>query len=616
MITARPQKSLKAARNYFRAHLARGDYYSQGRTIPGFWIGRGAVRLGLDLAAPVTETAFLRLCENRHPHTGAQLTVRQRQKNRRVFYDFVVSAPKSVSIMALTAGDTRIIAAHVEAARIAMQHAEAAATARIRAKGQRSERITGEIAAAAFGHEESRALDPQLHHHFVVFNATWDPVETRWKALEPSAMFDRINLFTEIYRNELASRLRVLGYRLHRTSNGFEIEGVSPALIQRFSKRRRAILEIEEKLTQGRPLSKNARAALARGTRPPKRRDLSAEQIVAYQRSQLRQDELATLERLKNGQPGGSPPNRGEAARAAIDYARDHLFERQSAVPKHQLLREALHFALGEVSPKDLQTELEQRTEFISVGDMLTTREALRQEQRLIALVDQGIGGCQPLRPNFRSSEGLSAEQDQALRFLLHSQDEVIVLRGRAGTGKTRLLKELVRHIEERYAVITLAPTAAAVDVLHAQGLRQSATVQRFLVDEEFQRASTGRAIIVDEAGFLSLNDLTHLVEITRTNRCRLILSGDSRQHSGVEAGDALRVLEEHSQLRPVELKNIQRQVNLEYRQAIADLAQGHAQPALNRLERLGAVAQLEDENVTWSWRINTSIPSAPANRP
>ena len=32
MITARPQKDLKAARSYFRQHLARGDYYSEKRT--------------------------------------------------------------------------------------------------------------------------------------------------------------------------------------------------------------------------------------------------------------------------------------------------------------------------------------------------------------------------------------------------------------------------------------------------------------------------------------------------------------------------------------------------------------------------------------------------------
>jgi conjugative relaxase-like TrwC/TraI family protein len=192
MITARPQKNLKAAKEYFRKHLARGDYYSQGRTIAGAWLGKGVARLGLDPAQPVSEKAFVRLCENRHPLTGAQLTVRRRVKNRRVFYDFVASAPKSVSIMALTAGDSRILAAHDEACRIAMQRLEELAGTRIRKGGQRAERNTGEFVAACFRHEESRALDPQLHTHIVIFNATWDPVEKRWKALETSAMYEQI----------------------------------------------------------------------------------------------------------------------------------------------------------------------------------------------------------------------------------------------------------------------------------------------------------------------------------------------------------------------------------------------------------------------------------------
>ena len=117
MITARPQKDLHAAKNYFRKHLAQGDYHSQNKTIQGQWFGKGAERLGLDLNVPVAEKSFIRLCDNQHPLTGKLLTVRNRKKERRVFYDFVCSAPKSVSIMALTVGDSRIVTAHDEAAR-------------------------------------------------------------------------------------------------------------------------------------------------------------------------------------------------------------------------------------------------------------------------------------------------------------------------------------------------------------------------------------------------------------------------------------------------------------------------------------------------------------------
>ena len=111
MITARPQKNLKAAKNYFREHLAQGDYHSENQTVQGYWFGKGMERLGLVPTAPVAELEYLRLCDNLHPVTGDRLTVRQRTADRRVFFDFVVSAPKSISLVAFLAGDHRVIEA-------------------------------------------------------------------------------------------------------------------------------------------------------------------------------------------------------------------------------------------------------------------------------------------------------------------------------------------------------------------------------------------------------------------------------------------------------------------------------------------------------------------------
>ncbi|HRZ58384.1 MAG TPA: AAA family ATPase [Candidatus Paceibacterota bacterium] len=126
----------------------------------------------------------------------------------------------------------------------------------------------------------------------------------------------------------------------------------------------------------------------------------------------------------------------------------------------------------------------------------------------MIALVNQGLGGCHPLRADYRPTGALEPEQEQALQLILRSPDEVIALQGRAGAGKTQLLQELVRAIDQRYASTVLAPAAAAVDVLRPQGFKQAATVQSFLVDPEFQRSTRGQALVVDEAGVLSLHDL------------------------------------------------------------------------------------------------------------
>src|SRR6266542_7171275 len=79
------------------------------------------------------------------------------------------------------------------------------------------------------------------------------------KALQTSGMFDAIHYGTEVYRNELVKSLHHLGYSLRRTGSVFEIEGVSPKLIEQFSKRakeRDAAVAKEEKRL-GRKLTKD-----------------------------------------------------------------------------------------------------------------------------------------------------------------------------------------------------------------------------------------------------------------------------------------------------------------------------------------------------------------------
>jgi len=86
-----------------------------------------------------------------------------------VFYDFTCSAPKSVSVLAVTMDDQRLVERHEESAKLAFRELETFAATRVRKQGNQKDRITGNLAAAAFTHTSSRALDSQLHTHFTVF---------------------------------------------------------------------------------------------------------------------------------------------------------------------------------------------------------------------------------------------------------------------------------------------------------------------------------------------------------------------------------------------------------------------------------------------------------------
>ncbi len=546
----------------------------------------------------MTTEEFERLCANLHPVTGRQLTALQ-LADRRVFYDFVISAPKSVSIMALLAGDPRLLKLHDESCQVAIERLESLAATRVRRNNQNEDRLTGEMVATTFRHECSRALDPQLHTHLVVFNATWDSVEERWKALQAGRIYEALSYLTEVYRTELAAGLKALGYRLRSTRHGFEIDGVSPELIRRFSKRSEAIQAAEAKLaaTLGRPLTNNGRSTVARKTRPRKAAAGSEEDIRAWQRAQISPDELAALVqtvRLANNrriEAGQITPAQ------ALDHARDHLFERASAVTEHELLREALIHGRGDVRDHELRALLPERKEFVRVGERLTTRETMRLERELIAWVNAQTGRHRPFVTKLSPRSDLTEGQYRALGHMLQTSDGIIGLRGGAGTGKTTLLTAFVSELASRgHRVFVCAPTTEAVDVLRREGFREAQTVQRLLQDEMLQRELRNRVLLVDESSLLSVRQMHDLFRVAKAQSSRIVLSGDTRQHHSVEAGDALRVLETQSRLSFASLNEIMRQKPEAYREAVARIASGQIEQGYQQLNRLGAVVESKDQ--------------------
>src|SRR5208283_3167148 len=123
--------NLKNAREYFENQLCVGDYYDEGQRVSGEWLGAAAERLGL--SGKVRMDDFVRLCENQHPATGETLTQRlnttrseegKKAANRRIFFDFTFSPPKSVSLAGFLGEDERIFKAHDRAARVALKNFE------------------------------------------------------------------------------------------------------------------------------------------------------------------------------------------------------------------------------------------------------------------------------------------------------------------------------------------------------------------------------------------------------------------------------------------------------------------------------------------------------------
>jgi conjugative relaxase-like TrwC/TraI family protein len=595
MFTAVAHKDLADSERYFEEHLEQNDYYSAGEIRPGQWVGVGSERL--ELKQNVSREQFHALCENRNPRNHERLTQRQKKEDkRRVFYDFTCSAPKSVSVLAVTLDDERLVVAHEESACIAFRELETFAATRVRKQGYQRDRTTGNLIAAAFTHTSSRALDPLLHTHFTVFNATFDETEKSWKALQAGGMYDAIRYGTAVYRNELAKRIQSIGYRTRPAKHGFEIEGVSDEVLKRFSKRsqevEKTVREIEQRL--GRKLSNNAVALAMHQSRAKKIKGISTMEVREQQLAQLQPEELQALQKLSTSVQPVRHVRSFEPETQALNYAVAHVFERKSVVPEHELLGVALAQRLGEMDLPTLKATAKHSAELVKTEHGLSTRQILETELDLIQTVNAGCNAVAPLHPNYRPADWLGEDQQRAIYHVLRTSDRITGLRGLAGTGKTTALRELVAGCAEaKIQPLFCAPPAAATEVLRKEGF-EAVTLQSLLLTKS--ALSVGQLDILDEAGAVGIDDMKRLFDLARD--ARVILSGDTGQHASVVRGDALRILESYSDFQSGQLTRIRRQRKAEYRRAVELAAQKRTMEAFAQLERIGALVESSNDNL------------------
>ena len=595
MFTAVAHKNLADAKGYFEEHLSQNDYYSAGEIRPGQWIGVGSERLGLKQI--VTREQFHALCENRNPNDGQRLTQRQQKEDkRRVFYDFTCSAPKSVSVLAVTLNDERLVVAHEEATRIAFRELETFAATRVRKQGNQRDRTTGNLVAAQFVHTSSRELDPLLHTHCTVFNATFDDQERCWKALQARPMYDAIHYSTAVYRNELAKQVQAMGYQIRPAKHGFEIEGVSDAILKRFSKRAQQRDEVVRAMEQklGRKLSNDEIAYAVHQSRAKKLKGISTAEVRERQLAQLQPDELQTLRQLSaTAHPKRTTPD-PDCESNALVYAVTHVFERRSVVPEYELMNVALSQRVGEVDLPRLKAAVNQSPALVKTERGFSTKEILATELDLIQTVNAACDSVGPLNYSHAPANWLSEDQQRVIYHVLRTSDRITGLRGLAGTGKTTVLHELVAACAEvKIEPLFCAPTAGATDVLRKEGF-EAVTLQSLLLRKP--ALSDRQVVVLDEAGAVGIDDMKRLFGLAKD--CRIVLSGDTGQHASVVRGDALRILERHSNFKSGQLTAIRRQRNAEYRKAVELAAQKRTVEAFAQLERMGVVTELAGDQI------------------
>ncbi|MGH9072884.1 MAG: MobF family relaxase, partial [Acidimicrobiales bacterium] len=178
--------------------LAR--YYAESGTPPGVFLGSGLAdldgRRGVERGSQVTEEQMRNMlgamadpvtgeAVGRLPNAGARLAPV-------AGFDLTFSPPKSVSVAwALADEGTKavIYECHRRAVDYVLANAEREVVhSRSGTNGIVEQDVTG-VVAAAFTHWDSRAGDPQLHDHVVIWNRAVSRSDGRWRTLDSRGLF-------------------------------------------------------------------------------------------------------------------------------------------------------------------------------------------------------------------------------------------------------------------------------------------------------------------------------------------------------------------------------------------------------------------------------------------
>ena len=619
MLNINSFKSGVGTLKYYETSLSSGDYYTQedSQELVGNWGGKLAEEIGLK--GKVSKLEFAKLINNINPKTGKKMSVQNRE-NRRTGYDLTFNAPKSLSIMQSIGKDKELLKVFREAVVETMEEVEARMQVRVR-KGQKNldkDKLSRNMAWAEFVHFTGRPVgglpDMHLHSHIFAINATKDKEDGKIKAGQFGEIVKHKVLLTAIFHAKLMQKVQDRGYEIDLKPKSWEIKGVSKSMIQRFSKRTNQIEKMAKEMEGIDAKTKGELGATTREKKKPKLSRTELEgvwdmQATIAERENLKKIKQQKEQNLKNKtrQWEKTSPNQ------ALSLAFDDLLERQSLALEKHLLQKGLHYGKGSFHLQDLKDSLSNNLQtqklfkFKLTDDKTyyTQSQVFKEEQELLNLVAYSKGRYKPLldQESYKEAKDLNQEQNQAVKFLLNSKDGVTSIRGGAGTGKTRMMTEAIKRIKAKNKeVLTLAPSATASrGVLREEGFEEADTIAKFLETKSMQKKAKNQIIWIDEAGLLSIPQLKQILETAKKNKARVILSGDTNQHSGVERGEALKLLEDFSKLSQSQLSQIQRQTNPEYRDIIQTMEKGDFENAIGKLIDGGMIREIQNDEDRYS---------------
>ena len=542
------------AKKDFDAYARGGD----GLAPPPFWACKGPAMMGLDGIAEAEHVE--RLARGFHPVTGAPLVVGA-GRGHVMGLDLTFSAPKDVSAVFAAADDpTRvaILEALRESAKAALDYAESQALTR-HGKGGRIKQAAEAAFVAAYTHFASRALDPALHIHAMMFNVGKRAGADEHSAMEAKAQFERKMATGILFRAELASRMRGLGFSVLAAGPYFAIAGISQDQRDALSTRSAQIAErMREDGVQGADYAAQRVAALnsRKGKQEPPLDELLRMFEEQARALGLTREAVASM---RGAQPLFEP--------LAMDHEAllDELVASQSCATEQEALALICEKAMGVWSAAECRDELARfmaSPALARLGQTETLSEVFTSKatKELEAQISERVAEGAPSRVHRVARRLVDKEFDRMERELseslgvavsFHQQREAAAhvacdsgrhafVEGWAGTGKTSMLRGLALAYQAAgFSVAGCCQSASAAQNLARETGIRSRTIASLLLALRDGRARlhAKSILVVDECGMVGSREFSELQAAALAAGAKLACVGDSKQLAPVEFG-------------------------------------------------------------------------------
>lgn len=256
------------------------------------------------------------------------------------------------------------------------------------------------------------------------------------------------------------------------------------------------------------------------------------------------------------------------------------------------------------------QTVAEYPLVMIGATRTLTTQHMLEAERRMLALAcnesGQHVLDEEQVRAAIQTKRGISEEQIAATIAATRSAQDVTVIEGTAGAGKSFTMEAVCNAYERSgYEVMGTAISWIASTVLGQSAKIKNCRAMTGLLNDMEASARKPRSeffnrptlLVVDEAGMVGTEQMAKLLGYCAASRypVKVVLTGDSLQVMPIAAGAAMETIIAYS--KNTRINTIRRQVLESHRTAVHRLSRREAGAALNIYVQQEAVRWARDED-------------------